>query len=163
MAVLSLTDRDREILTTLSGPCRLSTVTQLARTFWPFSKASLSDARKRLAVLKDAGLVETRVIMAHPEIELLEPVFSYPGGDPSDLGAIAYRVKKRWTKPLQATRVVIATPEAREMFGARPARATRRSETTHDVHLPAVSLHYRAHEPEAARRWVSGDDLKTDS
>src|SRR4051812_34587912 len=162
MAVITLTSREREILEALAGPCRLATPDQLARTFWPFSKSPGSDARRRLAALKDAGLIDTKIIMAHPEIELLEPVFSSPGDDPKDLGSVAYRVKKRWSQPLQATRVVIATPEAREMFGARPARATRRSETTHDLHLTAVYLHYRAHEPEAARRWVSGDELKID-
>src|SRR5918998_1540168 len=100
MAVLSLTDRDREILATLSGPCRFLTDKQLARTFWPSSKAPSSDARKRLAALKDVGLIETRTIMAHPELELLEPVFSCPDDDPADLGSVAYRVKRRWTRPL---------------------------------------------------------------
>lgn len=163
MSVLTLTDRDREILATLSGPCRFATVEQLSRTFWPSSKARVSDARKRLSALKDAGLVEARVIMAHPELQLSGPVFSWPGDDPSDLARTAYRVRQRWTEPLQATRVVLATDEARGLLGARPGRPIRRSETTHDVHLAAVYLGYRERDPEAAARWVSGDELRTDA
>lgn len=163
MSVLTLTDRDREILATLSGPCRFATVAQLSRTFWPSSKVPASDARKRLSALRDAGLIETRTIMAHPELELLKPVFSWPGDDPSDLGRIAYRVRKRWSEPLQATRVVLATQEARLLLGARPGRPIRRSETTHDVHLAAVYLGYRKSDPEAAAHWISGDETQTDA
>jgi hypothetical protein len=163
MSVIILTHRDREILSTLSGPCRLATVEQLARTFWPSSKSPVSDTRKRLSSLKDAGLVESRVIMAHPEIALARPVFSWPDDDPEDLGSVAYRVKTRWTKPLQATRVIIATPEARKLLGARPGRPTRRSETTHDVHLTAVYLTYLRTKPEIAAHWSSGDQLEADA
>lgn len=162
MAVLTLTNRDREIISTLSGPCRLATVDQIARSFWGRSKSPNTDARKRLSILADAGFVSTSVIMAHPEIELPEPVFSWPGDDPEDLGRIAYRVKKRWTQPLHATSVVIATPEARKLLGSRPGRPTRRSETTHDVHLTAVYLTYLQADPQIATRWVSGDHLETD-
>src|SRR4051794_24817759 len=117
MAVSTLTTRDRDLLGALSGPCRFLSISQISRTFWSASKLPSSDVRKRLKALEDAGLIESRIIMAHPELELAAPIFRWPGGNPSDLGKVAYKANRRWTKPLTANRVVIATPEARGLLG----------------------------------------------
>ncbi len=89
------------------------------------------------------------------------PLFCWEPHDPEpNLGAVSYRLKSRWTEPVEPTDVFIATKQANRILGGYiGGRKPRPSETTHDIHLGTVYLWYRENRPEHAAAWVSEHKL----
>lgn len=154
-------ERDEKLFWTLTRMVRLVTLEQAARTWWSNSPRPLVAARSRLRQLSEDGLVQLVTVMAHPEIKLVAPVFSWaPGDKDPPFGRIAYQLQVRWRRPLVATSIVIATKEALRRFGGYIGdRLPRPSETTHDIHLSSVYLQLLADDPAKARFWVSEHQL----
>ncbi|HWL93116.1 MAG TPA: hypothetical protein VNT79_06250 [Phycisphaerae bacterium] len=159
---MNLTARDEQIFWTLTHRLRLLSVRQVARTWWKTNHPA--SAVSRLRQLADAGLVEVENVMAHPEVQLAAPVLAWqPGDDEPDFGAVAYRLKSRWTKAPIPTPLVHATRAAVGMFGGYTGgRGPRPSEATHDLHLAQVFLSLQAGDPQLAKRWVSENELYAD-
>lgn len=160
MAIV-LTDLDERILWTLTRKIRLVTLDQAARTWWSSSPRPLAAAKSRLRRLSSDGLVRLVSVMAHPEIKLVAPVFSWaPGDKDPPFGRIAYQLQVRWRRPLVATPIVIATKEALRRFGGYIGdRLPRPAEVSHDVNLSSVYLQLLADDPARARFWVSEHQL----
>ena len=155
---LVLTARDREILETLARCVRTLSLEQIARTWWPDTDdvaTRLRRTRSRVRDLVRARLVVQTNALAHPELSLSAPVITWAPGEPKpDIGPAAYRLRRRWScAPTPVALVTIANAAAPE-FGGYAASALRTDELTHDLHLAAVFLHYRATAPECAAAWI---------
>jgi hypothetical protein len=155
-AAPELTDRDQEILSTLTHRVRILSVAQVARTWWQGTRRPVENAAARLRALDRGGLLAAFEIVAHPEIELAGPVARWqPGEEAPDFGAVSYRLRARWTEPVRTTSVIAATAAGAALVGGVGGRRPRPSETTHDLHLAAVYLRVCAFSPALARSWRS--------
>lgn len=159
MVVMELDTTDETLLWVLTHRLRLLSVAQVARTWWPTVQQRSVEARLRGLV--KAEMIRIESFMAHPELPLPGPVFSWHPGDVEPAwGPIAYRLQSRWPKPLVATPLVFATPQCTRMFGGYTGgRGPRPSEATHDLHLGQVYLVLRQREPKTEKRWVSENEL----
>jgi len=153
---VELTNRDEAILQALTNRVRVLSIGQVARTFWDGSVHPGTAAKRRLARLEDAGLIEPMMLMAHPELLLSDPVVRWRPGDASpDLGQASYRLKARWTKSPIPTAVVVASERGGNAAGGIGGRRPRTSEGTHDLHVASVYLRLLRDSPSRARYWVS--------
>jgi len=154
---LRIAKRDREILTTLTRRVRVLSLAQIGRTWFGDAGNPADAARRRIGQLAEEGLVTLTTAMAHPELPLDAPQFTWrPGDAEPEFGPLAYRLQSRWCRPVQSTTLVLAAKLANHRFGGYVGgRAPRRSEVTHDLHLAAVYLWFLAHRPAFAKRWMS--------
>jgi len=143
----------RELLSVLTLRVRVLSVLQIART-WPSAVTALGR-------LEREGMIYTFTVAVHPELELTNPVARWSKGDaPPNFAAASYALRARWNKPAITARCIIATRAAGRMFGGHGGRYPRESEETHDLHLAAVYLCYRATSPELAASWVHEEEIK---
>lgn len=157
-----LTERDTEILAALATRIRVLTVDQIARTWWQDSRDSTDNARKRLRVLSAGGWLSIHRLPAHPELRLSEPAFTWELQEPPpDSGALAYRLQRRWAEHLTLTSFATATAKCARRFDGR-ARPPRQVERTHDIHVAAIYLLYRARDPHVLTGWISEDVLRAE-
>ena len=160
MATISImTDRRREMLLALTHKVRLITATQAARTWWKETPSGLSAARRELAGLRAAGFLEQNRVVAHPEIELAEPVATWtPGDREPNTDRIAYRLQSRWTAPGRSAVVFFASRQATNHFGGAGGHS-RLHQAGHDMHLASVYFRLHRAEPDTAASWISEDLL----
>lgn len=153
------TERDREILFALTHHVRAMTLPQITRTWWKESKPET--ARTRLSILEGEDLVQTKRLLAHPELELSAPVLTWkPGDGDPDFGAGSYQLKSRWSQHPVMTLCVSATATAARLFAGHGGRLPREVERTHDIHMAAVYLLYRAHDPASLDSWTFEERLR---
>ena len=158
---ISLTQRDRDILKTLTARVKLLTIDQIVRTWWGSSANPAHNARSRVRALAAEELLTPVTIMAHPELPLIAPVVSWqPGGVPPDFGAVSYRLRSRWKAPFACVSAVLATQKAANHFGGDAGRHPKEAEQNHDVHLSVVYLHVRLNRPDLAEHWISEQRIK---
>lgn len=149
------TTRDRELLEALARRVRLFSLGQVARTWWPTATAPRRTALARLRALERASLVNLSQVLVHPELPLDGPIVSWtPTLTSPDFAKVAYRLQNRWKEPLTAETIVVITNSAAPAFGGYPSPALRTDEITHDLHLAAVYLKYRAQTPSLATSWI---------
>lgn len=149
---MTLTDRDREILLTLTHKVRLLSLAQIARTWWP--SAMPETARTRLAALPH--FLTRLKLNAHPELVLDAPLYTWRPGEPAPrYGALSYQLKKRWTQAPEPTTVYIATEKAARYFGGFGGKLRRPLQATHDLHVAQVYLRLFGQDPTQAALWVS--------
>lgn len=152
---VELQPRDRAILITLTRRVRVLTLTQIGRVWWPKAVRPERNAANRMSALEQVGMVQTCMLMAHPEIPLRRPLAKWQPGLPTpDLKKLARSLRLRWTNSDTATRCVIATSEAAVRFAGYGGRAPRDSEATHDIHLASVYLKMVGELPTRARSWI---------
>ncbi len=153
---MNLTQRDIEILEALTLKIRLFTLDQLGRTWWADTKNPIQSARSRLTQLATVGLVDGYSVMAHPELELTEPicVWTLDKADP-DFGAVSYQLQSRWKEVPVQTAVFGATKKAGNQFGGVGGRRSRAVETSHGIHMSQVYLFYRENYSEQCAQWIS--------
>lgn len=152
----NLTERDAEILSVLTQRVRVLSAEQLGRTWWKGCATPTQQATARMKTLEEAGLVISYRALAHPEIQLPEPVIRWgPGDQEPAFGPASYRLQSRWTKPFVSTTCFVASKRAGRVSGGFGGRRSRTSEQTHDIHLSAVFLRYRAAAPDLVPRWTS--------
>jgi hypothetical protein len=152
-----LTDRDVEILETLTLKVRLLTLPQIRRTWWP-AATTPEKAVARLKELTFAGLLEPFEVLALPLLDLRAPLFRWrPGASDPDCAALASALKARWpAPPPRLTVVYVASRFAGNWLGGTGGRLHRGQET-HDLHVAAVYLYFLKHKPPMAAAWVSED------
>ncbi len=159
-ARLTWTERDREVVESLTLRVRIISPDQAARTWWPTTATGPRLARRRLDALGAAGFLRRMTVHTHPELDLTGPVVDWRPGDPSPaFGSVAYRLQKRWTQPIVQRAVYAATPRAARLFGGRAPGLKRPSQATHDLHVTTVYLKALAERPAVAAEWVSEDIL----
>lgn len=152
----ALQARDEAILETLTQRVRVLSVPQVARTWWPQSRAPERGAVARLRQLEAFGHVELFSLRAHPEIHLRRPLTAWQVGlPPPDFRRLASALQKRFLRPDVETLCIIATTEAGLAHAGSGGRPPRDSEVTHDIHLAAVYLQMHNELPARARTWIA--------
>lgn len=160
MPVTPLTDRQKEILQTLTLRVRFLSLHQIARTWWTPTTAGMNGARRQLASLVDAGFVSKESLHAHPELQLEAPVLVWTPGNPQPhFGAVAYQLEKRWTENVETVPAYFATPKAAKHFGGVPGSQRHPYQATHDLHVSTVFLKLFVADRDTADRWCSEDRL----
>lgn len=152
----NVTDRDQEIVTTMTRYVRILTRGQIAR-FW-FKESSNPEvaAAKRLRVLEEIGLLVSRVLPCRPELVLTSPACCWsPGDSEPPLRRLARELARRWTSMAVPTALFVATRRAAQLFGGNAGREPRPSEISHDVTLSGIYLRHLETDRDAAGSWIS--------
>jgi hypothetical protein len=153
---VQLTERDYELLRALTHRVRVFSIAQVARTWWGGSPSSFQTARRRTLQLQEAGFLHAYSALSHPELDIREPALAWSPDSPDpEMGSVAYQLQERWKKPPVMNQFVIATASAGRFLGGHGGRIPREKEQSHDLHLAAVFLHYKANNPEEAIYWRS--------
>lgn len=155
-----LTERDRAILEALTVKVRLFSLDQVAGAWWDRTATGAANARRRLARLRQMGLVEPWRVNAHPLLSLDSPVASWSPGDPvPDPWQVAYRLQSRWQEAPKQTAVWVASKRAINQFGGAGRRLMHPLQATHDLHVSGIYLRLLASNRELAEAWVGEDEL----
>jgi hypothetical protein len=146
---------ERELLSALTLRVRVFSLLQIGRT-WPKTIA-------KLHVLEQHGLLSSFTAVAHPELPLAGPVATWrPGCETPEFSKVAYQLRSRWRRSGTPTKCFIASRTAGRMFGGHGGRFPRESEETHDIHLAAVYLRYRALWPALTPHWMHEEEIRRD-
>ena len=159
--MLSLTERDQELLSSLCGRVRLFTLEQIASTWWSETKSSKADSRRRLGKLAACDFVQKLRVFAAPLPVLNCAVASWqPSQSPPDFGSVAWKLQKRWEHGPKAATAYIAGRQATKIFGGKPHSSLKIGfQATHDLGVSQMYLQLKASNPEAATRWIGEDVL----
>lgn len=156
---MQLTVRDLQIVRTLSLKVRIFSLPQLASAWWRPTKAGQDNARRRLRVVCEAGLLQCTQVMARPLPAIETPVVTWTPGEPEpDFGSASWLLQSRWTEPPRQTTVYLATKKGGNRFGApRRGELKLSLQATHDLGVSEVYLQLLRADPEAASQWVGED------
>ncbi|MEN1681429.1 MAG: hypothetical protein AAGJ46_17755 [Planctomycetota bacterium] len=161
---IAITDRDHELLMTLTLRVRVITLRQATRVWWSDSRLGQKTARDRLLKLEQAGLVCRRRVVVHPLLKLTEPAIAWrPGMASPDFGRTAYHLRNRWRAPPTATTVFFASSLAANRFGGFGGRLKHRTQVTHDVHLSEVYFLLLREDDSVATKWRGEEILETEA
>ncbi|TWT44467.1 hypothetical protein RAS1_08820 [Phycisphaerae bacterium RAS1] len=156
----NLTDRDRDLLDALTLRVRVLAVKQIAAEWFGRTAEPVKNARRRTNELARSGLVECFTAQVRPPLRLTQPIACWkPGDPPPRLAPLSGRLLKRWTAPVAATGLVVATRSAGRWMGGDGGRRPRRSEASHDLTVAAVYLNWRRRAPKEAE-WQSEARLR---
>lgn len=151
-----------DLLVVLTHSVRCLSLRQVARLLADANDAQRA-ARDLVRRLTLCGLVDTRTVMAHPPLRLLEPIYCCASNVAlPDFGALAYEVQSRWRLAPERMIVVQATPRAAALTGGPlPTRdAVRDTELAHDLTLGQIFLeHYLGRDE---KLWIPEDALRAE-
>lgn len=151
---MNLTERDIDLVETLTRRVRLAAVSQIAKLWWSDASGSAT-ARSRLRRLQSAGLIERHWINVHPLLPVTRPLVAWkPGDDDPDAEQIAARIKHRWCEPTVPIEVCVATAAAANMFGSTARGIPSWEHRDHDLRLTSVYVHFRELQPRLVQLWV---------
>jgi hypothetical protein len=156
---LILTERDNELLYALVQKFRLVSLRQSAQHWW---NGDISNARRRLRILSQAGLIHRLETQARPIPELHQPTVVWRPGDPApNFDSASYIFQNRWrSSPIRNCTVFIATEQfSRQLGGRHRGELKHPMQATHDLGVAQIWLHLHRHEPELANAWRSEDLL----
>lgn len=156
-----MTERDREIVSTLASKVRMLSFDEIVRRWWPPSKSAVTNARRRLAMLIDENLLVKEPVSARPMLPLTAPVFRWrPGQEPPSFGELSWKLKSRWTESAREVTVYLATRRAAGIYSGRAdGRVKNESQATHDIHLGALYLKLCQEAPVIAAGWIGEEVL----
>lgn len=146
----------------LARRVRIISDRQAAYEFFWDAANPIRVARTAIGRIERKGMVETQVVMAHPEITLKGPVLDRRKGHPlPNSGNVAHKLQTRWDEPPVRTKIVWATAKAKRLLGASSSpRRPRAKEITHDIGVAQVYFHLLRHSPELAEHWTGEDELR---
>lgn len=158
------TERDQDILRTLTLRVRILSIDQLARAWWPDSANARRAARRRLDQLEAAHLVGRRSVLARPMLSLEAPVFVWqPGAEAPEPEAVSHELRSRWTEAPRATTVYLATRRTLNQYGGTgPAKLPPLGQETHDLHVGELYIRLRAQDRHAASAWVGEEHYRAE-
>ncbi|MCA9011936.1 MAG: hypothetical protein KDB01_19425 [Planctomycetaceae bacterium] len=156
---ITVTDRDEELLKTLTTKVRLFSLRQISNLWW---NGDLANSRRRLRQLIDAELLLSAQVLARPILQLDGPMISWRPGDVSpDCGQIANFCQSRIRRiPVRATGVFIATERTARLFGGRcRGELTHPAQATHDLGVAAIWIQLSQSCPKTAIAWLGEEML----
>ncbi|MBN8625632.1 MAG: hypothetical protein J0M17_09095 [Planctomycetes bacterium] len=155
----TLTDRDLDLLETLTMRVRMLAMIQWAQLGWPLGR-NLKTAQRRLRQLTDTGLIETHVVNAHPLLPAEQPLAEWqPGNCDHDAKKISEQARRRWNAAAQPMTVCVASPLAAGLFGSTARGLPAVEHRDHDLRLASTYVYYRQHQPQAALMWLGNHAL----
>lgn len=150
---ITLTDRDQDLLESLTGRVRLMTRQQV-KAAWSQSKA-VGNNDRWVERLWSAGLLERHWINAHPLLAVDQPLFAWkPGTVDPDVQAIASKSRDRWQQAARPVQVYVASRLLANLFGSTARGLPKPGHRDHDLRLATVFVHYRIHRPRLASLWI---------
>lgn len=153
------TDRDLDIVETLTRRVRLLTIEQIARIWWP-ARGTIRVVRRRLKHLIDGRLLQRTVVNAHPSLPVTAPLAAWhPGDTLPDLEHVSVKARKRWTEAAVPTDVYFATRLAANLFGSGAGRLPDFNHRDHDLLFGQVYALYRTSRTDEAGMWIGEDAL----
>jgi hypothetical protein len=151
---LTLTERDLDLLETLTCRVSLLTLRQAMQVWWP-NACSPHRSRRRLKMLAKSGWIKRYIINIHPPLPVLRPLFRWrPGIDAPNPDRISAETQTRWSQPARPTEVLVASPQAACLLGSTARRLPPAERRDHELRLASVYLHYRTTLPRLAGLWV---------
>jgi hypothetical protein len=154
-------ERDEKLIGALTTRIRVITPEQAARMCWGNNYRA---ACARLSALHAAGWLQKIEVLARPEIDLPEPVVKWERGAATpSFSVLAYRLKVRWTEPVQTTTLFMSSGKAAKVFGGLAGGRKngfglkRPLQATHDLHVTALYLNLLKNDPVRAEAWLSED------
>lgn len=156
---MMLTDRDLAILGALTGQVRMFTLMQIALGWWSATPTGHKNAAHRLSLLVRASFVMRCEVLAHPLLHLQRPYIEWQPGDPApQCLLISKLLQTRWCAQPRRTHVYLATPLAAARFGGiAPGQVRNSCQTTHDLHVAQIYLHYLLAQSPHLRNWMGED------
>ena len=155
-----LTERDEEILRTLTLSVRCLTAPIAATYFWHGTGDRIEQARRRLNALEKDGWLNSAVRSAKTLPHLTTPLIVWnPGDELPNVGKLSYQLKHRFSSSASLRRIFIATEKAANRYGGIGARWPRNSETSHDLGLAQVYLELKSVRFDVKTQWISEGSL----
>lgn len=159
--MISITQRDDEILDALTLRVRLLSLDQVTRTWWSGMTYGKKAALRRLRQLGDAGKLLVFDLPAHPEIHLAQPVCRWKPRQPAPaFDSVSYKLSSRWTEPPIRHRAVIASKATGRHYGGWGGRFPRGTERTHDLHMATVFLVKLKCRDFSTPNWLSEEKIR---
>ena len=157
--MLTLTERDLDLLDALTLRVRLLTLRQVTELWWPTGENQRC-ARRRLECLEVAQLIEIHRVNAHPLLPVTSPLFAWAPGDAEpDCEQLAARCSQRWSQPAVPMTVCVAAPLAANLMGSTACGLPHRDHWNHDLRLASVYTAYRLQRPKLATMWIGEHGL----
>lgn len=151
---MMMTERDVNLLETLTLRVPLLTTVQIADRWWPCIR-SLRVARGRLVELRKTGWVKRAIVNLQPVTFASSPLITWrPGAHAPDAVAVAQGTRKRWASPSQPTEVWCATDQAAYLIGSSARAIPPLEQRDHILRLSEVYFHYLREHPKLASLWT---------
>jgi hypothetical protein len=151
---VNLTDRDLDLLETLTRRIPVAAEFQVVALWWPDVKVRTTP-RKRLKELAAAGWLGRYRINARPLPTMVAPLIAWqPGEDAPDAQQAAARIRERRHIAAEPVEVCVASAGAANLFGSSVHGLPGIERRDHDLRLATVYCHYRTTRPELARGWI---------
>jgi hypothetical protein len=132
---MTITERDLDLLETLTLRVPMLTLRQTAELWWP-EACSQRAARQRLALLAKSGWIQQHTVNVHPLLATLRPLFALkPGAENPDAERIACELRTRWFQPARPREVCVASPQAACLFGSAASGLPSLEHRDHDLRL----------------------------
>lgn len=157
--VLSLTERDHELLQALVQKVRLFSLRQLALNWWD---GQLANARRRLKQLAAQGLVNRIEVTARTLPSIRQPIIVWHPADVApNFDSASYQFQKRWdSSAARPCTAFVATERLSRIFGGqRRGDLKHPLQATHDLGVAEVWLHLCRTAPACAGAWRNEDIL----
>lgn len=155
-----LTERDEDILMTLTWKGRALAADLLAETWWSITPSGRLEARRRARRLVECDLLRELTVIARPLPPLREPVIDWRPWEPRpNLARAARLLEVRLSEPPRPTLIYVATSKAAALTGGKAPGLKHPLQATHDLGLMATFHAYKQRSPDLARAWVSEDCL----
>lgn len=150
------------LLEVLANPLRCLALVQLTRSPLGSHRCSSRRAAQSARQLASSGWLRMSKLFARPLRSLPRPLCQWRHAAPTpDFRALSRHLHQRASLPAALTTIVSATAKTCTLFGARRCSAARikLTQTTHDLHVAEVFLHYAARGFAPGLHWVGDDDL----
>lgn len=153
-----MTEREQDILRTLTHRVRYLTADQLVRAWWKPGRSGTVGMRRTVRSLIARGLLEAQRLPIEPLLNLEHPILAWRPGDPDpEPGPLSRLLQNRWTEHACTTSIYFASWTAARLLGGYGGGIKNSLQVTHDLHLSQLFLKLRADDPGAAERWETED------
>lgn len=157
-----MTSHEKQIVRVLAERVRVLTMRQIAVTWWTDTRWGRGRASAAMRNLADAGWLHDQQVLSRPIQSFSTPLVAWrPGDHCPDLAAVARSLHRRAMVDAKPVKVVFATARATTLFSSGRAPSVKLTQTTHDLNVAELFLHYlRSGLP--GDRWTSEDRLPRD-
>lgn len=156
-----MTERELDIMVTLTQRVRCMSAKQLAAGWWNCSKSGEMAARKTAATLIRRGFLLKERVLVDPMLPLDAPLIIWnpreKAPDPKETAALLHA---RWNADLEARTIYSASWTAARLFGGYGGGIASILQVTHDLHVAELYLRFKASHGSTSMRWVS-EDVRT--
>jgi hypothetical protein len=158
---MTLTAADREFAEALCGRVRCMSERQHEEFAALRGITNPKAARRRRYFLVASGLLGHVAVPARPIVRLDGPLFAWAPGEPGpDVQALSYAAERRFSAPLEPTRIYYATRKAVRLFGGHGSgEMPNAMQAAHDLGVSAIYLGLLAGDPEVAALYRGEDQM----